>query len=298
MSSIQPYLRQVELLIGPLPEWKGGGNSKQALRIYSDGSQDGLRISFSVHKHAMTTATPTIVSVYNLSAGLRVALQEPGAQIKMRVGWLNTELVDLFTGSLLAAVHKREGANIVTDLISLAGWGGVSRSITSTTFGKGVLIKDAVSQLANKIPGVTVDPKLINLKNTRIGSQGLSFVGSTEASLNKLSRVYGFTWWINDGVFYAKNDDRAFASGKVVISYKDGSLLRAEPMLASPMQIQAGVTIQSVLNPLIQPGHMVKLESGLNKKLNRDYVVHTLAHQGDTHGQQWQSMIESWIVLG
>ena len=39
--SDQPWLRQVEVYVGPLPEWKGGGDKKLAVKIVGDGAGRG-----------------------------------------------------------------------------------------------------------------------------------------------------------------------------------------------------------------------------------------------------------------
>jgi len=295
--SDQPFLRQVELLIGPLSEWRGGGNQDQALRIYSDGTQDHLRVKFSIHKHLISTATPTVISVYNLSAGLRAALRKSEAQIVLNIGWENRGLTQVFVGSLLAAVHERQGGDIVTNLISLAGFGGISRSVYSITYNNQTQISTIVKDFASQIPGIKIDPKLINIKGTTVRAQGWSFAGHTSEGLDRLARMFGFSWWINNGYFNALSDNKALQGGRVLISSKNGSLLKAEPMLASPMQKQAGTTIQSILNPDIEPGKLIQLESEVNPKLNGEYKVHTLSHSGDTFGNDWRSSIESWIQV-
>jgi hypothetical protein len=292
----QPYLRRVELLVGPLPEWQGGGDEEQALRIYSTGADYERRISFEVHKHSVTTSSPTRIQVYNLPKKLRDILQESETNLLLRVGWMNSELVDLFTGSLLACTHERQGPDIITTLISLCGWGSISRALSSVTYGEGTLLQDMIFDLASRFPSITVDKHQILVADTRVGSQGLSFCGTVDSALNKLARVHGFSWWVSDGSFFAKDDQKSFVGGEVLISYKGGFLLRAEPMLASPAQKQTGVSIESLLNPHIQPGKLVALESQVNPQLNGGYTVHTLAHRGDTHSDQWESSIQSWVV--
>lgn len=295
MNSVQPYIRQVELTIGPLPDYMGGGDQAKAVRIFSDGSQNGLRVRFSIRKHIVSTASPSQIFLYNLSPATRRALHRSGTAMTLRAGWANTALPIIFSGGLLAATHQREGSDIVTTLISLPG-GGVSRSIVSRTDAGGTRLRDLVIDLAKQLPGVTIDPKLIDIRDVAIGAQGTSFAGPTSEYLDKLARVHGFSWTIVDGVFQAGDDRKSFPTG-VVISSANGTLKRAEPMLMTPMQLQAGVTITSILNPWVQPGRDVKLISDLNPRLNGTYKAHTLAHSGDTHSSQWETTTETWQVM-
>ena len=293
---MNPFLRQVEVLIGPTEEWRGGGNERQSIRLVGDGSSDNFAIKFTVNKHVISTASPSIIQVYNLSQALRESLRSSETKIVLRAGWKNTGLVQVFTGSLLYVSHQREGADIITNLISLAGYGGMSRTIISATFADLTKVRDIVKAFAMQIPGVTVDDKLIDLPDLAAGSQGWSFAGPVNAGLDKLSRSYKFDWWINNGVFYALGHDKTI-TGTVKLSSENGFLMRVEPMLATPMQKQIGVSIQSLFNPYVEPGRIVEVESAVNPRLNGRYKVHTLYHSGDTHSTQWTTSIDSWVIV-
>jgi len=294
----QPFLRRVEVIVGPLAEWRGGGDESIGIRLIGDGTPQNFRIRFQVSKHVISTANPSIVSIYNLSPALRKALQNKEARVLLRAGYDNTGMVEVFGGSLLAAVSQRQGPDIVTDLISLAGWGGVVRSAVAKSFSRGISVRDIVIDLAKSIPGVSVDPKLIRIVDANIGSQGWSFAGPANDALDRIARVYGFNWWIDSGIFHAVGDNAALLTGTTPkISSKNGYLLRAEPMLASPFQVKTGVSISSLFNPYVQPGRFVALESEMNPSLNGQYKVHTLSHNGDTHSSQWSTEIQSWVVV-
>lgn len=44
MSKIDhPFLRQIEVIIGPLPEYLGGGDLTKGIRFFGDGSPNGFR---------------------------------------------------------------------------------------------------------------------------------------------------------------------------------------------------------------------------------------------------------------
>ena len=298
MSEFQPYSRQIQVVIGPLPEWQGGGEESLAVKLYADGTPDNLRIKFAVNKHIISTASPSTVSVYNLGPKLRSAIKKADLKIAMFAGWANVGMIPVFSGTIYNSVSYRQGADIVTDLISLAGWGGVMRSAAAFSFNQGATLTDIVKTLAQAMPGLSVDSKLIQVPTVVMGNQGWSFAGTANDALDRLGRTYGFSWWIDQGVFYAVSDDAALPGGTLpVFSSSDGSLFRAEPMLASPMQKQQGVTISGLFNPLVQPGRLVQVDSAVNPDLNGSYKVHTLAFSGDSHSSQWDTQIQSWVVV-
>ena len=298
-EAVHPYIRNMELLIGPLPEWKGGGDQDQALRIFSDGSQDTLRVRFDVRKEMPSTATPSIISIYNLGPKYRAMLNQIDAQIVLNVGWENTGMVQIFRGSLLAATHYREGASIVTKILSLAAYDSMIRTVVAVSFVGGTSIKEIVTGLAKMLPSVSVDEKLILLDERTVGSQGKSFTPMpVNEALDQMARIYGFSWWVDKGVFHALQDGQVFPSGMVLISSDNGLLMRAEPMLCAPFQKEMGVSIQSLLQPKIDIGRKVRLESNINPQLNNDYVVHILSHTGDSHGGNYSTFIESFLIGG
>lgn len=298
MKNIQPLNRRVEIKIGPLTEWEGGGNESSAIRIYGDGTNNNLRVQFSIAKHIISTTTPTIISVYNLGPGIRGALQNSHAQIVINAGWANTGLLSVFKGSLMAAVSHRDGADIVTDMFCMVGVGALARTTISEAFGPKYELSKMLMDIAKTLPNIYVDSKLINVKNVFLGSQGYSYAGSASDLLDKLSRVHGFSWWINDGRFYALDDNRTINEGNIVISANNGFLMRAEPMLTTPWQKQSGTTIESLFNPNIIPGSSVVLDTKINPQLNGTFKVHSMEHVGDTHADEWTTSIKSYLIGG
>jgi hypothetical protein len=268
-------------------------------------------------------AIPSSIQIYNLSKELRGELSKvSGAKVRVSAGWANAPVVEVFTGSMLYATHQREGADIITTLFVLSGW--TPTSACALCFAPNTRIIDIVlsmlvpptgpavvplgtesdlnpPSIATSLlfPGITVDAKNILISPGYVtGSQGYSDAGSTRDVLNRLSRTYRFTWWINQNVFYASDDLAGpLPGGEVTISSKNGFLLRAEPMLsmAPDRSVATGITITSLFEPNLQPGFAVKLESEFNPQLNRSYTILNLTHVGDTHSDAWISQVEALI---
>lgn len=296
--SLEVFGREIEVLVGPLQEWEGGGEESQALRFFANGSFDQLRIKFNVTKHTLSTSIPTKIEIYNLSSGTRNSLRESGLQIVLKVGWLGEGLSEIFKGSLVNSVSRREGPDIITMLLGMSGFGSISRAIVSKTWNSGSLLVNIIKELGESLPGITTSDNTIKINTPyKMGNQGWSTVGSVKEALDKLARTYGFSWWVSSGVFYALGDMEVFESFKTEISSENGFLLRAEPMLASPMQIQTGISIDSLLKTSIEPGRFVALKSIMNSNLDGDYKVHTVNHNGDSHSDNWSTRIQSWVVV-
>lgn len=300
IESAFPFLRQVKVTIGPYSDLTTQNlDDKLALVFKGDGTQDFFRIKFSIHKHKMTTATPTVVQLYNLKTETRSILANSrNKSITIEAGWINTKLYTLFNGSVTTSFSRRQGSDIVTDVMSLASSAAIGRSVVSKTWGANTELKNVIMDLAKQLPGVTVSPKFINVKNSKFGKQGITLAGSVSDSLDRLARTYGFSWHVNEKKFIAV-DDKDFISAydTPILSTDNGYLMRCEPMLATPWQNQIGTTIKSILHPSIQPSGSVIIDSKINPKLSGEYTVHTLNHVGDTHSSEWHSNIESWIQV-
>lgn len=292
--SIQPFNRRVELDLFGVPEWQASQEGSQKVLLTGDGTPNGLRIRFDIRKQLPATCSPSTIRIYNLSQGLRQSLQKSQAKVVLRVGWNNTGLQQIFSGSILSATSERDGADIATTITSLSGWGGLSRAQVAKTFSAGISLKEMVKWIAEQIPGVVVDPAWIELKKIQMGKY--TYDGFAGDWLDELSRVYAFSWTIIDGKFRAIDDNKAFPAVRTV-GTDNGLLLRAEPMLAGITQINYGTTIDALLMPELNVGDSVQLQSKLNPQLNKLYKIYTLGHSGDTHSTQWTTHIESFKVF-
>ena len=291
--SDSPFIRQVKVEVFPV--------AGASYTFEGDGSNDKLRIKFTVHKHMVSTGMPSMIQVYNLSRETRGKLSETqNPTLVMRAGWQNTKVVQVFLGSLLYVTHQREGASIVTNLMVIEGYFGLFKKVTFDVMSPNTKLIDLVVSMASSIPNLVVDANFVDIpKNITFGNQGKTHAGPVDRKLDELARVYGFTWWIDNGVFYAKTDGRPFnkdTSNSVLVNQTNG-LLRADPMLCLALDQlvdrTTGITISSIFNPNIKVGGTVSLQSSLNSRLNGDYEVHDITHSGDTHENAWTTRVES-----
>ena len=298
---VYPFLRVIELYLANIPEWRGGQPLAQMLKIVADGTTNNLRIRFEIKKHSLTTESPSYIYVYNLSEALRNALakasgtqQLGGIELEMKLGWQNVPLTTVFSGSLLACYSERQGADIVTTLISIAAFGAKVEAVISQTFNAGSSLISMITSLASQLPHVTIGQ--VNVADHKVGNQGWSHAGGAKDCLDELAKNYRFHHWIDKGIFHACDDTKSLAgSSPPLISFKNGFLMRVEPILVGPWQQFGGVTVQSLINPSVLVGGQYQLESKLNSKLNGVYTASSLNMSGDSHANQWDMKIESLL---
>ena len=186
-SEFKGFLREVEVLVGPLPEHEGGGDPKKALRLFGNGTNDNFRIKFQLSYPVASSS----VSIYNLSEETRNALQVTGLQIVVSAGWSNIDRIKIYEGALLGVRNERQGADIVTDLLFMSGFMASNFSFCTGTYSSGKTIGQVVFELAEQIQNVTVDQRNINIFPTQFGSGGYSYSGTIADELQKLAMNCG-----------------------------------------------------------------------------------------------------------
>ncbi len=285
-------IRQAELIIGPLADYEGKGNTNEALRIYSSGRPQDIRIQFSVTKTISGALNELNLSVTNLKESTRNRIRGHLTRVEIKAGYLEGERAGLrlvSTGGVMSSMPVRSGPDIVTNVTVLDGLGGTTRGVYRRSFGGNVAVNEVIKDIAKSMPGVELGKVDVPGK---LGASGRTFSGRAAELLDKLADQWGFSWSVQDGVFQAIEDTRSFSTIHV-LSYRDGSLREVRPLLSGPMQIQTGVEIVGALNPDIRPGERVRVESSVNKSLDGTYTVHEHDLAGDTHGDEWSSTLRS-----
>lgn len=290
-----PFLRQVEVILGPLPEQEGGGAETDAIRVYGTGSTDTLRIRFQMNQPWVSSS----IQIFNLGPKIRRTLHSKDIQVILRVGWLNSTLVELFKGSLVSAFSNRQGADIVTDLNVFCGWFAATQTVSKVSLTEGASVKEIVTAIAQTMPGVTVDQKAIDIEDRFYGKAGYTDQGTIKNLLDRLAITQGFNWGVRNGQFWAMKHDGYFQGNSIpLISGKTGYLIRAEPILRSPVPIRVGVGVSCLFNADVRIFEKFRLESVINPEIDGEYICHTLTHTGDTHSDQWQTDIQAWSPEG
>lgn len=295
VSASRPWLRRIVVTLGPLEEWRGM-SSGQVVQFSSDGTPNGLKVSGTFHKTIMGMPNPSQISVVNLSRDTRNAIRGGLTKITVQLGWKNTDLHKVFQGSVLSAVSERTGADIVTKISAIQGFGALVRGVSSRTYEPGTPVADVVKSLAGDLPGLTVGGSGIEGIKGVIGPKGWSFAGSTKDALTQLANEFGFSWHVDDGAFKAVGDKAVFGGG-ASINGNDGGLISITPILSGPTQIQTGVKIKAMYVPGVQAGAYVRVSSVISPKLSGNYRVNTCTINVDAYSDQWTMDIDSLSLL-
>lgn len=286
-NSVIPWLRKIVVTV------TAGEVIKQ---IVSDGTPDGLKVVCNVSKTVMGIPNPSTITIYNLSADTRSAIQKSLSGIKIEAGWHNTDMHIVLQGNVMSCFSERNSADIVTKLAVLPGYNAAVRGVTSKTYAEGMPVRDVVKDLGSRLPNIMVSDAVLKGIEGNIGAGGWSFAGQTKDALTQLGNERGFSWTIDEETLRVVGDKARF-DGVVVLDGNEGGLINVSPILQGPMQIRTGVKIKALYIPGVQPGATVRVQSTLEKGLDGDYRIHTSNYSLDTYSEQWTMDLESFRYM-
>jgi hypothetical protein len=295
--------RVYRLLVG-----KGGG---QGLEIVPP-----IRITFDIAKNAEEEPNDTKITLYNLAADTRRALEEPGLRCVLYAGYAEEGGALLMaSGSVVFAYTRFEQPDVLTELTVKDGYTEVRDTAVSIGLGPGAQASAIIRDLARQmgLPLVIADDV-----PDRRWEQGFSFYGAARTALHKVTQGTGLEWSIQNQQLQVVQRRGTTRRQAVVLALDTGLLGRPErtreaanekaqskrstngngagsppgqgavsssqPAIGS--QQRAGWKVTSLLLPTISPGDLVKLESRTVEAFQRVETVH---HKGDSEGGDWQT---------
>lgn len=286
--------RELEIYFGPLEEWRGEKlNKNSAIKLISNGNINTPKISVSIHKAALAVWHTCTLDIYNLSAETRKALKS-GLSVNVYAGYEGQEKELVYRGGIIYTNNDRQGSDIITRVSCSTAMGGMMMSNTSKTYTYGVPVAQAVEELAKQIPGVTVDPKNIQIKGS-VGYSGFSFVGPTKQALDKLANQFGFSWTVDNNIFKAMADG-GYEPGEEILISANG-LRKVSPRVNGLWMYQEGADIEAQYQPGVQLWRVVNVKSGLNPNMTGKYCCHELDYNLCPKDNSWDMHIGNMIVF-
>ena len=154
-----------------------------------------------------------------------------------------------------------------------------TQSRAKTTLKAGATDKQIVEELQKTM--LKVQAGAIDIPNQRKLPRGRVLSGNSRDILTKVARNNGADWSIQDGSLVFLPKDKVLNDDAVLISQDTG-------MINAPEQTDEGLELTCLLNPALQIGGLVKVES-IIEYFNGEYKIVKLAHSGDGIGGDWHS---------
>lgn len=239
---------------------------------------DKLRVGFEVDKTISEKPNPAIVRIWNLNRdNINKLLSNEFKRLVLSVGY--QELRPIFSGDITKIKVIRDGVDFILEVECGDGFKDYTSARSSVTLKAGATDEDVLKELQKTMPGVRKGT--VDVPNKRKLTRGKVLSGDTRTILKKIAANNNADWSIQDGELVFLPRDKVLDSEAVLLSQDTG-------LIGTPEQTDDGLELTCLLNPLIQIGGLVRLESIL-EFFNGEYKIVKLVHSGNSMDSEWHS---------
>lgn len=253
-----------------------------ASRIYSEDPQDtgspGFRIGFKIEKDTSSTINKAEIRIYNLSSNSRSLAENPNNVVELFAGY-GKEPKLLFRGNPARVISSIGGPDSITTFEVGDGLKSFQNSRVDVSFKQGTPSKDIFQTLTNAMGLARGEQKGIPEKSF---PSGLSLSGPVRDHMNYLTGKLDLEWSVQNGAVQILPKGKATDQAAFFLSAETG-------LIGSPNKKDKGLEVVSLLQPDINPGRTVEVQS---KFVNGQFRVEKVAHEGDTADMAWFTRIE------
>jgi hypothetical protein len=285
------------------------GRIIESIATDDDGNLvDGLRLQFKIEKTSEPSPNKAEIKIYNLNQDSINELHKKGSVVALEVGYYSnlddkdpvSELI--FKGDLMKIETTKAGGDYITTLETGDGAAAYAASNFNGSFAPGASIADVASQVMSSFTGTTqappegVEGQFVN---------GATLSGSSKDVMDQIAGKTGSEWSIQDARVQIIPVN-GFTKLPVIVLQSIGidpetgdpvnTGLIGSPNLSGFTHSQdkknvGGVEFKSLMNAGLKPGRRVQIISK-NDKVNGNFVVKKVTHNGDTRQGPWYSECE------
>lgn len=299
------YNRTASLVIG-----QGGKQGKEL---------SGLRFSFSIEKGSTKSPNKCTLKIYNMAESTRRLVEVIGNVCILKAGYADdVGAVQIFAGNIIRYVTVREGPDWITEIEMQDGFIEYRDAKASISYEKGATVAQVVTDISKRF-GLPVRQLPTDIAPIQYPS-GFAFVGRVREAMDKACQMAGLDWSIQNREIQIVKKGQAYKRTAIVLSSDTGMVgspaqeaqtmtekaaaklgftanqpgvrktteRNREGEVESMLQV-LGFKVTSLLQPTVEPGALIKVESkGIKGEF---FKVESLVHAGDTHGNDWNSVM-------
>jgi len=252
---------------------------------------DGNRIEFAVRKTDDPEANSLSVSITNLAPSSRRAMETTDNRIILEAGYA-LDVRQVAVGDITTGRTEYLPPDQVTTAKCGDGLKALANTRVSLSYSGAIAAQKVIDDIARSM-GLNLRETAADLSGSY--SDGWAFGGPARTALDKVTRRFGLSWSIQDEELQIVDRRGVNTREAVFISPSTG-------LIGSPLPVddlrdnlegdkeQPGVQITTLLNPLIEPGGVIVVDS--REYREAEMRVKTVTHIGDTRGDAWQTVAE------
>jgi hypothetical protein len=279
----------------------GDGEKYLDLEMRDESYNNGqaLRITFLVQHEIGGYLSFAEISIFNLKRENEEAIFEKFRSITLQAGY--PELFGpIFKGEVIN-VQRIPVGNTGTRGIKLfcrSSAKAVSYNVVNQSLGPSASAVEIIRACAQAIGNPVIFHG--DFSDVPKRSRGTVLQGDPVKVLNKLQASLGFTWTIENNVTVILRNGYQVEGDMFVFSARTG-------MKGSPVVTDTEISVRVALNPIVQLGRKIKIESvapefafsgayfnSIPRSIGEGvYQVTRIVHVGDSHGQDWETQLNS-----
>lgn len=294
--------RQVRVAIG-----ESGGSGFEIGAAGADGIP--LHVKFSFEKADVENPNTGKVTIWNLNKEHLAALEKKDCIVAVRAGYAGS-ISEAFQGTVTHASTTKEGADCMTEIELSSGMVELRDTDFSLSYAEGTKT-DVIYQEAAAQMGLPLSSSAGAVERPTVLTAGFSFVGGAKSLLNRVTRMDGINWTIQDGVLQLLKPGEPISmncyelnaqSGligvpkRVNISAGSGSSKGgSETAQAGGESAQLGWEVTYLMNLAIGVNSYIHISS---EAVNGYFRVQKISIDGDNYEGDWQCKATVLEVTG
>lgn len=318
------FLRSYKLIIG-----SPGGQGVVITNLNDDNTykRDALRISFTIDKDTTKKTNKSKIKIWNLSDDTLDIIEKDDIVVELWAGYFKeNNMRRIFVGYAMTIETKNDnnGKDIVTEINASDGQISIRDSIMSVGYPPGINSREIINGIAT-----TMGLALFTAPDVVFPDypDGFSYVGKAADALDVVCGVIGAAWSIQNEVLqiimsdgttgmrgfvfgpnsglldypehfvrsaYASAAKQAAQTAKTAISSARKKRKKDASRKKDRKQKKYGWRIKALLNPSVNPGDAIRIESSF---VSGWFKLEAVKHEGDSHGKDWYSTMDCIEVM-
>ena len=247
------------------------------------------RISFEIRKgeqgsaatQAGAQSNKSTVSIWNLSEDSRGIIErEIGSGVMVLEAGYSGQLATLFAGDIALVEMRRNGPDIETRIEAGDGERNLVDAHIELSLGPGATDSQIVD---SALRALGLGRGVISGIPAARRSNGFAYSGPVADLLDQIARKNGLAWSVQGGAVQIRQEGDTSGRTAILLSDQTG-------LVGIPNKTEDGFKAECLLNPELEPGRLVRIQSALLTG-EVTYEVKGVEHIGDTHGEKWMTTV-------
>lgn len=253
---------------------------------------------FNIRKDDSEDPNDATITIYNLSEESRNQKIETGQLVYLSAGYEDDEGLDtIFIGNISNISHSLVPPDVVTTITARDGSKDILEKKISLSYKPGVSGELILTKI---LESFSMSSNFSSIQFTdKQYANGFTFAGPSSKALTKVARFLDLSWSIQDNEIRLVEFDGSDQIRSILLSPSTGLIGSPEKQLFTDRKAKGlssednipGYRLLTLLQPKVVPNGKVVIQS---KEIQEqtEFTVMNIAHNGDTHGSDWNSEIE------